>query len=117
MFVETVAAKGITGVGWISLLAVDSNVVPIDLDESLHNLILGAVIVASIAILSTLKKRGGSGRTYADGVVDGMRLTAADPDVPAPRQGPGAKVLYLRTASNVDRCTQRAPKPLKMRSS
>lgn len=117
MIVATAAAKGLTGVGWISLIAVDSNVVPVGLEDSLHNDILGVLIVASIGIIAHWKRHGDSGRTYSQGVVDGMKLTAANPDVPAPRPGPDAKILYLRTGTNANPCTQHAPKTAGTRSS
>lgn len=117
MLIATAAIKGLTGLGWVSLIAVDSHIVPVGLSTAMHNDILGVLIVASIGIVAHWKSRSKGDRTYPEGVVDGMRLAAANADLPTPRRGHGANVLYLHEARSGSACTQRAPKAGTARSS
>jgi hypothetical protein len=118
MFVITAAVKGFTALGWISIFAVDFHAIQVHIATPLHNALLGALMVVTVGVVVRRSKgRDGTARTYSEGVVDGMMLTAGDPDIPVPRQGPGAKILYLRTGINVDPCTRRAPKRAGVRSS
>lgn len=117
MFIAAAVVKGLTAVGWIALFAVDEHVIRLRLSTVVHNDILGVLIVASIGIAARWKSRSRDGRTYSQGVVDGMRLSAAGADLPTPRRGRGANVLYLHDARNGHACTQRAPKANASRSS
>lgn len=121
MFITTAIVKGIAGAGWafgwVSLFVVDLHVVRIRLSNPLHNDILGVLMVMTVGIVAGWKRRAHGGGTYSQGVVDGMRLAAAGTDLPAPRRGLGAKVLYLHGARNGGSCTQGAPKAKASRSS